>query len=89
MTTATTQPITELEQFADLIVNWHSYTLTQIDHLANVPETEALEITDFDTEQVIQLTGTERAAFIQGLLVAKTMLYTLPFTLAEAVTDEA
>lgn len=87
---ATSTTITELDQFAHLLVNWHSHSISQIDHLANTPETETLQVMDNDTGEVTQLTGTEREAFIKGLLVAKTMLMQLPFTTqAEAPVDEA
>lgn len=86
--TNTTQAITSMDQLLNLVVNWHSSTVNQIQHLAEVPESEKLEVTDEDTGEVVNLTGKEREAFIQGLLVAKTMLLQLPFTLQES-HDEA
>ena len=85
--TNTTQAITSMDQLLNLIVNWHSSTVNQIQHLSEVPESEKLEVTDEDTGEVVNLTGKEREAFIQGLLVAKTMLLQLPFTVQESTAE--
>lgn len=82
------KPVTSVEDLVNILVNWHSNVNAQLTHLAESPADVGLEVTDQDSGEVKLLTGVEREAFIQGLLVAKTTFATLPFTLQEK-SDEA
>lgn len=84
------QASSDLTGFIQLVLKWHHNTIAQIDHIANIPESEVLEVTDEDTGEVRNLTGEQRESFIQGMLVAKTMFMQLPFQPVEVEpTDEA
>lgn len=69
----------ETLQLALLVTRWHTSVLAQLDHLAEVPITETLEVTDMDTGVVKTISCKDREYFIQGLLVARTFFATLPF----------
>lgn len=83
-------PSQDLSQFIELVMKWHFQKISEIDHISRIPESETLEITDEDSGEVHNLEGKEREAFLQGLLVAKSMFMQLPFQPIEvAPLDEA
>ena len=71
------RPIETLDDFETLVTQWHSNRISQVKHLASVPDDEQLLINN------VALVGEERSAFIQGLMVALTYFETLPFQVTE------
>lgn len=62
------------------VVTWHKDKMDFLLHIANVPDSEALVITNDDTGEEESITGREREMFIKGLLVARSTFMELPFT---------
>ncbi len=73
------QASSSLTGLIGLICDWQQNKLAQINHLANIPDSEILEVTDEDTGKTHTLQGKEREAFLYGLLTAASMFSELPF----------
>lgn len=61
------------------VVAWHEDKMNFILHLANVPDSESLIVTNNDTGEEENITGRDREMFIKGLLAGRALLLDLPF----------
>lgn len=82
--------INHVDQFAEHITRWHTSALLQLQKLIEAPDDVAIEVTDHDTGTTRTLTGVERQACIEGILIAREIVKELPFTITklDVVPDE-
>lgn len=66
------------DQFATLIVAWHTNRMAQLSHMIQVPDGVELCLPDEKGEDV-PMTTEQREAFKSGLIVAKALFAELPF----------
>lgn len=80
-------PVQNLDQFAQLMVDWHTDGQKQIALASNPPKDVRIKATIRGKEKV--LTPNERDAFIAGVQVAGAIFKTLPFQFVEQEIEQA
>lgn len=81
------QPVQNLDQFAQLMVDWHTAGQKQI-ALASTPPKEVV-IKAFINGKERVLTNAERQAFVAGVQVAGEIFKNLPFQFVEQEVEQA
>lgn len=71
-----TVPIETLDQFANLMANWHANAVATVQHLANVPEGMEVVIGE---DTVFKMEGDIQRGFKLGIELALNFLGRLPF----------
>ena len=79
-----TVPIESIDQFAGLVVAWHSRAVQSIKHLALVPEGMEVAIED---QENFKLEGEAHRGFVLGLELALNFVGTLPFAAEHEAPD--
>lgn len=80
-------PVQNLDQFAQLMVDWHQDCVKQIALASNPPKDVRILATINGRERV--LSKTERQAFVAGVQVAGEIFKTLPFKFVEQEVEQA
>lgn len=73
-------PITSLDQFAQMIADWHANRVAQLEHSLTIPDEVEIVCGLTDSGEEISLTPEQRQGFKVGLTVALGMIQELPFT---------
>ncbi len=71
----------DLDDFVQHLVAWHNNRVAQLNQLLNAPEEVEIRFSQDEGKDLV-LTGENRKGFMAGLVVAKDLLGTLPFTLS-------
>lgn len=79
-------PVENLDQFAQLMVDWHADGQKQIAQASNVPAGVVIKATISGKERTLR--DSERQAFMAGVQVAGEIFKTLPFQFVEQETTE-
>ncbi len=80
-------PVQNLDQFAQLMVDWHTDGQKQIALASNPPKDVRIKATIRGREKV--LSSNERDAFIAGVQVAGEIFKNLPFQVVEEEVEQA
>lgn len=83
----TTLPVQNLDQFAQLMVDWHTDAQKQIALASNPPKDVRILATINGKERTLR--DSERQAFIAGVQVAGEIFKTLPFQFVEQEIQQA
>lgn len=75
--------INSTEQLTQLVIDWQENVMAQLSHIANLPSDLGIEVSDDDSGEVIHITDQRMEDFVKGILVAKTLIGTLPFKMQE------
>ena len=81
-------PVDNLDQFVQFIEQWHGNKLAQLEQLMAAPADVEIRFGGDDGEDVV-LPAEHRAAFHAGLVVAKDLFGSLPFTKTPIEEEEA
>lgn len=84
-TQAQSQPIQNLEQMANLVIDWMENKHRKLNHIRDIPDTEKMVVEDQDTGEEIDLQGELRKVFLMGIAVAQTEFLEPPF---KVVSDD-
>ena len=68
--------VNDLDQFVQLLANWHTKRVATLKHMQNIPDTAEVSIGEGPP---IKLTGEFREGFLLGLSLALSELGELPF----------
>ncbi|EIV0540740.1 hypothetical protein L7B14_004210 [Salmonella enterica] len=80
-------PVQNLDQFAQLMVDWHTDGQKQIALASNPPKDVRIKATIRGREKVLSIS--ERDAFIAGVQVAGAIFKNLPFQFVEQEIEQA
>jgi len=68
--------VNDLDQFVQLLSNWHTKKIATLKHMLEIPESAEVSLGDAEP---VQMTGAFRDGFILGLSLALAELGELPF----------
>jgi len=80
-------PVQNLDQFAQLMVDWHTDCQKQVALASNPPKDVRIKATIRGKEKVLSVN--EREAFMAGVQVAGEIFKTLPFQFVEQEVQQA
>lgn len=78
-----TLPITDLDQFAFLVANWHMNCIAQLHQALKVPDEVEIAYDLTGSGDDTPLTPEQREGFKVGLTVALSLFQDLPFTVTD------